>query len=174
LIVLVVVIAAEPILRVLGGAEFVPAAPVVRWQAPALVTLFLISAWNPVLIAMGRQRAMAWTAMVGLAAAIIAGLALVPVLDAKGAAIATVIADVINAAAVLVVLRRLGPGREISFGFVPRLVAVTAVAVACALISPLPAAVTAVVVAFVYVGLAALLRLIPEEATHLIPARMQS
>lgn len=174
LIVLVVAIAAEPLLRVLGGAEYVPAAPVVRWQAIALITLFLISAWNPVLIALGRQRAMAWTAAIGLTAAIAAGLILVPILHAKGAAIATVIADLINAAAVLFVLRRIGPGLEVSFGFLPRLFVVTAVAVAIALVSPLPAAVTAVVVAVVYLGLAALLRLFPEEATHLLPARMRA
>lgn len=172
LIAIVVATAAAPILRVLGGAQYVPAAPVLRWQVAAVITLFLISGWNPVLIAMGKQRAMAWTAAIGLAAAIVAGLILVPLLDAKGAAIATVIADVINAIAVLVVLRRVGPGREISYGFVPRLAFVTAVALGLAVVSPLPAAVTAVVVAIVYIGLAAALRLLPEEATHLIPARM--
>ena len=174
LIVLVVAIAAEPLLRLLGGAEYVPAAPVVRWQAAALVTLYLISAWNPVLIAMGRQRAMAWTAGVGLASAIVAGLLLVPVLDAKGAAIATVIADVINAGAVFFVLWRIGPGREIALGFVPRLLVVVAVSVGVAIVSPLPPAADAVLVAGVYVGLAWLLRLIPDEATHLLPARLRA
>jgi O-antigen/teichoic acid export membrane protein len=171
LVLIVIVIAAEPILRILGGAEFVDAAPILRIQSIALFTIFISAAWSPALIGLGRQGSVAAATGVGLAVALGAGLLLVPVWEADGAAWAAAVADVFVLCVLYRLLRRAGPGRELKLGFVPRLALSAGAAVAAGLAPGLPAIPAAVLAAAVFAGAAFALRIVPVGMGELLPKR---
>jgi O-antigen/teichoic acid export membrane protein len=163
LIALVLALGAEPILVLLGGEEYRQVAPVLRIQAPMMITMFLVSAWNPALIALNRQRAMAIATALGLSAAVAGGLALIPPFDANGAAAAASGAELVNAAAALVLLRVSGPGRELSFGWLPRMLLITAAAAAVGLAVPGGGWLPPIAAALVFCAGALVARLVPPE-----------
>ena len=68
LLALTMVVAARPIVVVLGGEAFADAAPVLRLQAPVVLTIFLIYTWTTFLIADGRRRTLVQCMLVGTAA----------------------------------------------------------------------------------------------------------
>jgi O-antigen/teichoic acid export membrane protein len=165
------VLAAEPILEILGGPEYVAAAPVLRIQAIALLTLFISASWTPTLIGMHRQGSVAAATGLGLVVAIVAGLVLVPGLQAKGAACAAALADGFVLVAAYILLRRAGPGRELDLHFVPRLALAAGAALAVALIPGIPPLADALIAIPVFVGAAFALRIVPEGVAELLPAR---
>ena len=171
LILIVIMLAAEPILRVLGGAEYVGAAPVLRIQSIALFTLFVSAAWSPALIGMHRQGSVAAATAVGLIVAIVAGVALVPVWEAEGAAWAAALADVFVVSVAYVLLRRAGPGRELRLGFVPRLMLAVGAAAAVALVPGIPPLADALLAAPIFCAVAFALRIVPAGISELLPAR---
>jgi O-antigen/teichoic acid export membrane protein len=171
LVAIAIVLGAEPILRVLGGAEYVAAAPVLRIQSIALLTLFITAAWSPTLIGMHRQGSVAAATAIGLVIALVAGLVLVPVAQAEGAAWAAAAADAFVLVAAYVLLRRAGPGRELRLGFVPRLLLAAAPALAIGLVPGLPAILDAVIGAGIFAAAALALRIVPPEIAGLLPTR---
>jgi O-antigen/teichoic acid export membrane protein len=171
LVTITIVLAAEPILRILGGPEYVDAAPVLRIQSIALLTLFVTAAWSPTLIGMHRQGSVAAATGIGLLIAITAGVTLVPVAQAEGAAWAAAIADGFVLVAAYVLLRRAGPGRDLRLGFAPRLLLAAALALAISLVPGIPALVDASVGAAIFVATALALRIVPPEIAGLLPAR---
>jgi len=170
LIAIVVALAAEPILRILGGEEYVAAAPLLRIQSIALLTLFVSAAWSSALIGMHKQGSVAAATGVGLVVAIVGGLALVPSFEANGAAWAAAIADLFVVSVAYVVLRRAGPGRELRLVFVPRLVLAAAASLAIVLVPGVPPLVDAVVAAAVFAGAAFALKIVPAGLSELLPA----
>jgi O-antigen/teichoic acid export membrane protein len=168
LICIVLVIGSRPILVILGGDQYGAVAPVLRLQAPMIVTLFLISAWNPALVALHRQRAMAVVTGIGLVASITAGLVMIPLFDARGASVAAVFAELFTAGGTFLVLRRAGPGRELHFGWLPRALVVVAAAFAVGILCPGPDAVRTVAACAVFLIGAAGFRLLPQELLHAI------
>jgi O-antigen/teichoic acid export membrane protein len=171
LVTITIVLAAEPILRILGGPEYVAAAPVLRIQSIALLTLFITAAWSPTLIGMHRQGSVAAATAIGLVIALVAGLVLVPVAQAEGAAWAAAAADAFVLVAAYVLLRRAGPGRHLRLGFVPRLLLAAALALAASVIPGLPAILDAVVGATIFAAAALVLRIVPPEIADLLPRR---
>jgi O-antigen/teichoic acid export membrane protein len=168
LICLVLIMGSRPILVVLGGDQYGAVAPVLRLQSPMIVTLFLISAWNPALIALHRQRQLAIVTSIGLAASITSGLVLIPLFDARGAAVAAVVAELVTSSGVFIALRRAGPGKEMQFGWVPRALLAFAIGLGAGLACPGPDSVRTVAACAVFLGAAALLRLLPHELLHTI------
>ena len=156
---------AHPITVVLGGSEFADAAPVLRTQAPAIVTIFLVTAWATFLIADHHQRDLVRCVLVGLVALLVAALILIPIHDARGAAAAAVVADLAYATAVFVAIRRLrGKPVPVPLAFCGRLAVATGVAVGVGFAaSGLPDAVTTTIAALVFVGLAIALRTVPPD-----------
>ena len=77
-IVLVLVIAAEPIINVLGGSEYEQAADVLRIQAFALLGAFLTQVWVTGLVSIRRQSALVLTNCVALGTALVLGVTLIP------------------------------------------------------------------------------------------------
>ena len=172
LLFVVLLVGARPILVLLGGEEFAEVAPVLRIQSPMIVTLFLASAWQPVLVAMHHQRAVLVIAGLGLAAAVIGGLVLVPLFDARGAAVAASAAEMVNAGAAYIALRRYGPGRELSLAWLPKLVLAAGLGVAVGLLGPGPDLLETVLGAAVFAIVAIATRLLPPELLHsLLPHR---
>jgi O-antigen/teichoic acid export membrane protein len=168
LVCVVLVIGSHPILLLLGGDQYGAVAPVLRLQAPMIVTVFLISAWNPALIALRRQRSMAIVTAIGLTASITAGLVLIPLFAARGASIAAVFAELFTARGSFIILYRAGPGREMQFTWLPRALAVVGAAFAAGLLCPGPDSVKTLAACATFVAGAALLRLLPEELLHTI------
>ena len=171
LIAIVVALAAEPILRILGGEEYVAAAPLLRIQSIALLTLFVSAAWSAALIGMHKQGSVAAATGVGLVVAIVGGLVLIPSYEAHGAAWAAAIADVFVVSIAYVVLRRAGPGRELRLAFVPRLVLAAAASLAIVLVPGVPPLVDAIVAGVVFAGAAFALKIVPAGMSELLPAR---
>lgn len=156
---------AEPLVVLLGGEEYRPAAPVLQIQCFAAITVFVIAGWQPTLFGLGRVRASAVAIGVGLVAVITAGLILIPPHGATGAAIAAVVGDLVLCLAVYIALRLSGPGPWFSGTLTARLAAATAPAVAVGLIPGVPDVVRAVLVTAVFLGAALLLRALPDELT---------
>jgi O-antigen/teichoic acid export membrane protein len=164
-IAIVLVFGAHPITVVLGGEEFADAAPVLRTQAPAIVTIFVVTAWTTFLVADHHQRDLVRCVLVGLAALLVAALVLIPSYDAQGAAAAAVVADVAYLAAVFVAIRRLRDRPvPVPPAFCLRLAIATGISLAIGAVAlALPDAVTATVAAAVFVVLAVALRTVPPD-----------
>lgn len=160
---LAVAILARPMVLVLGGSAYEPAVPVLQLQAVALVTIFLGAAWNPTLIGMAKVRGLAVATAIGLFTVVVAGVALIPAYDAKGAAAAAVIADVVLCVALYIVLRRAGPGRHLPGRNLARIALAALPAIAIGLIPGVPDLVLAPVSVAVFVAGALALRAVPPE-----------
>jgi O-antigen/teichoic acid export membrane protein len=170
LLAVLLVLGAHVIVLVLGGSAFADAAPVLRIQAPSIVTIFLVQSWITFLLADGHQRDLVRCVVVGLVALAVAGLALIGPYGAKGAAGAAVAADVVYASAVYLAVRRLpGPLVPLHLGYCARLVVVAGGALAAGWFSGLPDALAATLAAVVFVVLAVVLRMVPVDLYAAIP-----
>lgn len=168
---LVFVFAAEPVVVLLGGEEFRDAGPVLQLQAPAVATIFLVQAWAAFLVADDHLRDLFRCVAVGLAALLVAGVVLIPIADAQGAAIAAVVADVAYATAVFFAIRRL-PGHLVPLDgrFLARLALAFVAAIAVGLALPGPDEVVAVVVAAVFAAGCIVQRLVPVDVWSALPS----
>jgi O-antigen/teichoic acid export membrane protein len=89
----VLVAGAEPIVAFLGGVEFEPAVPVLRIQGLAIAATFLMTLFGYMLWVVHDRRQLIAGNLFGLGAAVILSATLIPVWEAKGAALAMVIAE---------------------------------------------------------------------------------
>ena len=174
LLALTVVVAARPIVVLLGGEEFAPAASVLRLQAPVALTIFLVYTWTTFLIADGHRRSLVRCMLIGLAVLFVTGVPLIIELDAEGAALAAVAADLVLTAVMLGAVRHVGDGVVgVEGSYLARYaVALAAGAgVALAVLAVTSAALAAVAAAAAFTGVAFALRLMPSELTALMPRR---
>lgn len=160
--VLVLAIAAEPIVLIIGGGEFEDAAPVLALQAAALLGAFLTQVWVLALVAIDRQRDTAVLNAIGLSVMLALGLLLIPLWDARGAAAAAVVGELVLAGVALTLLVRARPALRPSFGRAWRIVLAGVAAAGCAFLG-LPPVVEAALAVGVFAGLAFLLRAVPVE-----------
>jgi len=163
-------IGAEIAIRIIGGADAEPAVPVLRIQAFALVATFVIVACGFPLLAERRYREVLLANVVGVAASLALTLALVPALDAQGAAIATVGAELALATAVAFLLARSHRGVRLPWGSVPRIVLAAGGAAAAGLLAPVPAVAQAILATAVYGLLLLLVGRFPPELRHALAA----
>jgi O-antigen/teichoic acid export membrane protein len=163
LIALVLALAARPIVLAMAGQEYEPAVEVLQIQCIALVTIFAIASWNPALIGTGRVRELAWATGVGVVAMLVLGVVLIPPLDATGAAIAAVAADLILCVATYVAVRRAGPGRALDHARLAKILLAGGAAAAVGLLPGVPDVVLAVVGVAVFSALVLVMRLVPPE-----------
>lgn len=110
LLVVGVAILAEPGIRLIGGEEYIGAAPVLRIQALALIPVFLGQVWQLGLIAGRAQRAMAVANGLALVLVIALGTAFIPRGGATAAAWVAVVAEVALATFLRIALGRMRPG----------------------------------------------------------------
>jgi O-antigen/teichoic acid export membrane protein len=95
---------AEPGIRLLYGAEYADAAPILRIQAWALVPLFLGQVFLLALVSLRRQRAVAVANAIALVVVLALGLALIEARGGEGAALAGVVAEAVLAVVLLAFL----------------------------------------------------------------------
>jgi peptidoglycan biosynthesis protein MviN/MurJ (putative lipid II flippase) len=108
--------------------------------------------------------------VVALVASVILTLALVPVLDAEGAALATVGAEMALAVAVAVLLSRSHRGVRLPWAGVPRILLAAGGAAAAGLLAPVPAVAQALLATAVYALLLLLVGRFPPELRHALAA----
>lgn len=170
---LVVALSAPLVVRVLGGAAAAPAASVLQIQAVALAATFLTVACAFVLLSLRRHTVLLVANGVALLANVALTILLVPVDQARGAAIAAVGAEICLALGLLAVLVRT---RVASL----RLRSLAAVAIAgTAGAAPLLASGLAPILRTltgmaIYAGMLAILGLLPPELAHAIKHRPRS
>ena len=102
-------VAAPFAIKVVAGPDFTESVPVLRLQAVGLVTSFLMITWTYALLSLKLFRPLLLANAAAAVVAIVATLALSPPFGAEGAAIATVLAEAVLAAASLTALRRHRP-----------------------------------------------------------------
>jgi O-antigen/teichoic acid export membrane protein len=156
------VLGASFVIAVIAGPDFAPAAGVLRIQAVTLLAVFLVVTFNYALLSLRQHRTMLLIIGGALAVNAIGAGVLGASHGARGAAVATMVADVIATLASGVALSRAGLPVARWLRVVPRvaLAAVPAGALWFAPIGDLPKA--AIGVAVYVLGLV-LLRAIPEE-----------
>jgi O-antigen/teichoic acid export membrane protein len=108
-LVLGIAFGADAVIRIIGGPDFAEAAPVLRIHVFALLGAFLTQVWVFGLIAVGRQSALVVVNGVALFVVIAGGATLIPLFDARGAAVAAVVGEAALAALALVLLVRARP-----------------------------------------------------------------
>ena len=163
LLALVTIVLAEPALRLLGGEEYVGAAPVLRIQALALVGVFLGQTWQLGLVAVRRQAALAVANGAALVLVVVLGLVLIRADGARGAAVAAVVAETALALFLFIALARTGRGLAPSFGFVPRTAVAVGAGAAALLIPGLSPWITALVASVLFLAVAVAVGALPRE-----------
>jgi O-antigen/teichoic acid export membrane protein len=174
LVALVVIFAAREIVVILGGDQFAGAAPVLRLQAPVILSTFVIYAWTGFLIADGRRRDLVRCMLLGTGALLIAGLALISLFGAEGGALAALAADLVLGAVVWRATRHVGDGAiGVERGYLTRYVLALAVAVGAGAGSGAIAGGLAagIVAGAVFTSVALALGIVPTELTDLVPRR---
>ncbi len=156
-------LAAEPIVVILGGAEYRDAVPVLRLQSFALLGAFMFQVWVFGLLSLQRQRALIAVNGLGLVGVLVLGLLLIPWVGAPGAALAAVIGEAILALSALVMLVRARGSLRPDFGYVPRIGLAAAIGGGVGLLVGLPDLIAATVACVVYLAVAWRLRTVPDE-----------
>jgi O-antigen/teichoic acid export membrane protein len=162
LLVLAIVIAAEPAIVLLAGEEFREAGPVLRIQAVALIAVFLGQVWQLGLVSLRRQASLVAANGAALVVVVALGIVLIRSHGAIGAAVAAVVGEAVLAVAVLAFLARARRSVVPSFGLVPRIAAAGALA-SVAVFLPLPALAGVGLAAGIFLAAGWALRAIPPE-----------
>jgi O-antigen/teichoic acid export membrane protein len=106
---LLLALGAEPIIAVIGGHAFAGSVAVLRIQGLALIATCVAVSAGYVLLSLRRHRAILLSNAAALAASVLLSLALIPSLQARGAAIAVVLAELALAATQVAMLVRARP-----------------------------------------------------------------
>ena len=153
---------AEPMLRLLGGDDYVGATRMLQIQVWALVPLSVGSILAVALLSLGRQRAIALSNGIAVLAVLSAGLVLIELYGGEGAAVAGVVVELVLLLALAGFLRAAQPDVFPSLRFLWRpLLAVAAGA--ATLVLPVPELVDAAVALGAFVIVALAVRAVPAE-----------
>lgn len=118
-LVLAILLGAGFAVEVLGGHAAAPAAAVLRIQGLAVAATFVAVACGFPLLSLRRYSPLLIANGLGFVVTLAAALLLVPALDARGAAVATVAAELTLAGASAVALARARPGLRLPLGSIP-------------------------------------------------------
>jgi O-antigen/teichoic acid export membrane protein len=148
---------------VVGGQHFGHSVDVLRILAIALLGTFVIGARGYALLSLDRLRAMLASNAIALAVVLAAGVPLISVYGAQGAAVALVAAELTLALCYEWSLSRERPELRLGLGFVLRVAAATVAVGAAALALDLSPVASAVVGSALYVAALLALGIIPAE-----------
>ncbi len=162
-VILVTARAAEPVMALIGGSSFRPSGAVLRIQVAALLFIALYQIWTVAIVALGRQRDLIFTNIAGLLGVLLFASVLVPLLGARGGAIASVLGDVLLAALIYSRLRAAMGGIDLRAGFFVRVLAAAAVGGACLILPGLPGLVAAALAGLLYIVIGQAIGMFPAE-----------
>jgi O-antigen/teichoic acid export membrane protein len=170
---LAVELGAHFIVVLLGGPAAAPAAPVLRIQGLAVMATFVAVACSFPLLSLRRYRAVMIANALGLVVTLAVSMSLVPVLQARGAAIATVAAELTLASVAIAALVRARRDLRLRWGIIPLALLAGAAGVGVGLVVGWNAVLDVAVGTLVYaVALAAVGRFPPEIGQALRARRM--
>jgi O-antigen/teichoic acid export membrane protein len=156
------VVAAPFVIKVLGGAAFAPAVPVLRLQALALLGGFMAATWSYTLLSLRMHGALLRVTLAALATSIVLSAALVPSLGARGASIASAACEFLVAGGYLHALARSHRELVPSLAALPRVALAAAVGTA-ALLVPVPSIAQWAIASAAYVALVLAQGVLPRE-----------
>jgi O-antigen/teichoic acid export membrane protein len=163
---LAICLAAAPLVLVLGGEAADPAGPVLRIQAPGIVATFIATTCQFALLSMRQHKTILLANVVAITTSVALTFVLVPVWDARGAAVATTAAEWLLALTAFVALRRALPEAHVGIGVAPKVVLAAALGILPLLMLP-PVAATVVGLA-IFAGVLLALRAVPPELAVLV------
>lgn len=167
------VLGAGFVIEVLAKTSRGPAVEVLEIQSVALVTQFVASAWQYGLLSLHRHRSLLAISVVSLAISVALTLALVPVLQARGAAIAFSGAEVGLAIGSYVLLKAAFPKLIFASRVPLRVLLCGGLALALLLVPDLSSLVRALIGCVVYAGALLITRAVPDELMDVLPQRLQ-
>ncbi len=161
---LMLVVGAQFAIDVVAGPGFGDSVPVLRIQAIALITGFLVATWLFALLSLKHFRQILIGNLIAAAAAIVGTLALAPPLGAEGAAIATVAAEAVLVASSYFFVRRARPDWRLQLGVVPKIGVGAIVGLAAAVaLSAWPPWLLAGIAGLLFAGVILATRAVPPE-----------
>lgn len=160
---LAVAAGAEIAIDLVAGDAFGPSVEVLQIQGIGLGATFLVATWGFALLSLRRHVAILAANAIALALVVGLTLALVPDLGAKGAATATVVAEIALATAYGLVLMRSHPELTVSAAIAPRVLAAGALGGLVALLLELPPLATFAGTMATYLIVLLVLRAVPKE-----------
>lgn len=169
--VVVVVVAAKPLIDLFAGDGYSGAIPVLQLQAFALLASSVTQALVWALIALRAERLLVITNLFSLLVLLVLGFVLVNADGARGAAIAAIIAEIVLLSATLIALRRVRADAVPNLVPLVAVIVTTLVATGIGLLLPIPPIPAAIVGVAIYGGAILALRLLPEEVLAAIPSR---
>lgn len=167
-------VAAPFVMEVVAGESFAPSIGVLRIQGASLVATFLIATWAFALLSLRRHAALVKANTGALIVAIGMALLLAPNHGARGAAYATLTAELALAAMYAWILMGRGSDLRASPRVLAPLALAVGVALAVALVLPATSYVDAAAAALVYFVVLLLARGIPAEVFDALPHRLRS
>lgn len=157
-------------ISIVGGAKFEPAAPVLAIQGVALGAMFVSLVWANVLLSLGLFRLiLAINVSILLLDALLVG-ALVPLDGARGAAIATAVAEIVAVIAQAVAVVRDRPQLRPSLRALPYVAIASALGLLPLLLTGLPVIFRVVISTVLFGGIVLVTRTLPVELLDLVPA----
>ena len=148
------VVGSNLIVRVLGGVEALPAAPVLRIQAIAILATFVTVSCGTVLVSLRLYREVLLINFLALLVAVGLSLVLIPSGGAEGAAAAAVVAELLLASMNVAALVRADREMKLPFGGVALVMACAGLALAVGwLLAPWPVAAVAAATAVFTIAL---------------------
>lgn len=163
LLILVTVRAAAPLMSIIGGGAFRPAGGVLRVQVGALLFITLYQIWTGALLALGHQRELILTNVLGLLGLAGFAAALVPAFGAQGGAVASVLGDALLAGLIYWRLQRRVGQVMVKPAFLGRVLVAAGAACIPLAVGVLPGFVAAALSATVFLGLGQLIGMVPRE-----------
>jgi O-antigen/teichoic acid export membrane protein len=156
-------------IRVIGGAHFKPAAPILALQGVALGALFVSAVWSFGLLSLGvyRQILVVNLSLLVVNAAIVA--VLVPLDGARGAAIGTAVAEVMSAFVQAFVVIHGRPQLRPSLRILPRVTLAAAAGLTPLLLSGAPTIARLVLSILLFGAVLLFTRALPRELLDLLP-----
>jgi O-antigen/teichoic acid export membrane protein len=149
-----------------------PAVAVLRLQGLALIPAFLALGAVFPLLSLHRYRAIMVANGVALVAAVVLTLALVPGLEARGAALATTLAELTSATIVIAVLIRAKPALASVVRSVPAVALAAAAGAAAALLPGVPATADVAIGSAAFLAVLAATGRFPPEVSHALRRRV--
>lgn len=153
-------------MNVLGGHAAHPSVPVLQIQALAVLGNFLAAGWQYGLIALHRHRSLLVNSLLALCTAGVLTAALIPGMQAKGAAIGVSTGELLLAVTAYIQVRRANV--DIAFPVATAAKVALAAGLACAvlLIPGIPSLVALVAGSAIYLVVLLVLRALPDELRH--------
>lgn len=149
-------------MQVLGGDAARPSVPVLQIQALAVLGNFVAAGWQYGLVALHRHRALLVNSVLALAVSAGVTAALIPSMQAQGAAIGVSAGEVFLACMAFVQVRRTDAGGQFPFATAAKVVVAAGLGAAI-LLAPLPSVARLAIGVPVYLVVLIVLRAVPDE-----------